>query len=466
MNADALLLAVLATVLASGCRNGRQKPVPPDPGPPPTNRIAVPEAVRRNLGIQFATVERRRVAATLRVPGSFELLPQARREYRTPLPGRVELVAHALQQVAAGDLLYRLDSPQWRSLQREIAELVTTAAVARSKIEYLGPLLEAHRAHEASLQDAARVMAERVQRIEATSAEVGGQAPELSAAQVQLAQVRADQAEAGEKRAETEATLAELRVNLAAAEDRFQLALAAAAPLLDLDRDRLAAPLAKDGRPTWQAIQVIDVRAVATGTVDALPVASGGWVEVGDLVATAVDVKQVRFRARGLQSDLSRLAPGLVAAVVAPQDGAALGQRLPGKLLLGVEADPRQRTVDLFLQPDAAPEWARPGVAAYLEIETQSGASAELAVPLSAVLHDGLQRVLFRRDPKDPDQVIRVEADLGIDDGRWVEVKSGLRDGDEVVLAGAYELMLASSGTAAKGGHFHADGTFHAEAKK
>ena len=38
-----------------------------------------------------------------------------------------------------------------------------------------------------------------------------------------------------------------------------------------------------------------------------------------------------------------------------------------------------------------------------------------------------------------------------------------LRDGDEVVLAGAYELMLASSGTVTKGGHFHADGTFHAD---
>ena len=70
--------------------------------------------------------------------------------------------------------------------------------------------------------------------------------------------------------------------------------------------------------------------------------------------------------------------------------------------------------------------------------------------------------MLFRRDPKDPDQVIRLGADLGLSDGRWVEVKSGLRDGDAVVLAGAYELMLASSGAATKGGHFHADGTFHA----
>ena len=73
--------------------------------------------------------------------------------------------------------------------------------------------------------------------------------------------------------------------------------------------------------------------------------------------------------------------------------------------------------------------------------------------------------VVFRRDPADPDKVIRVDADLGVDDGRWIEVKSGLMDGDEVVGPGAYELMLASSGSAPKGGHFHADGTFHEDHK-
>jgi hypothetical protein len=146
--------------------------------------------------------------------------------------------------------------------------------------------------------------------------------------------------------------------------------------------------------------------------------------------------------------------------------GEVAAERVPGSLLLGVEADPDQRTIDLFLEPTATAPWARPGVSGFLEIETASSAEPEMAIPLAAALQDGLVKVLFRRDPANPDKVIRIEADLGRDDGRWVEVKSGLRDGDEVVLAGAYELMLASSGTATKGGHFHADGTFHAEEDK
>ena len=56
-----------------------------------------------------------------------------------------------------------------------------------------------------------------------------------------------------------------------------------------------------------------------------------------------------------------------------------------------------------------------------------------------------------------------MEADLGVSDGRWAVINSGVKVGDEVVLNGVYELKLATSSTAQKGGHFHADGTFHAE---
>ena len=33
--------------------------------------------------------------------------------------------------------------------------------------------------------------------------------------------------------------------------------------------------------------------------------------------------------------------------------------------------------------------------------------------------------------------------------------------GDEIVLDGGFQLMLATSGTIQQGGHFHADGTYH-----
>ncbi|MGB3966275.1 MAG: efflux RND transporter periplasmic adaptor subunit [Planctomycetota bacterium] len=415
--------------------------------------------MRRNLGIEFVKVERRRVAQTLRLPGHFELLPAARHEQRVPVAGRVEALVAPLQQVKAGDPLYRLDSPEWRAVQKELGEIATQVKVARARIAALQPLVAAHLVHEGSLQNSIAVMAARVENLEATRASVGGQAPELSAARVQQAEVSAQHAEAIEKRAETDALLGELQANVAAGEDRFRLALGAAATLVSMPVEELER--ATDGVPAWRRLTTIELRAAAAGIVDRLPAARGVWVESGELVMTITDLAQVRFRARGMQSDLPSLQPELPARVVLPQGNAQAQQYLSGNLLLGVEADPAQRTIDVFLHPEAAPAWARPGIAAFLEVETRGGKSSELAIPLSSVLQDGLQRVLFRRDPADPDKVIRVEADLGLDDGRWVEVKSGLADGDEVVLAGAYELMLASSGSAAKGGHFHADGTFH-----
>ena len=86
-----------------------------------------------------------------------------------------------------------------------------------------------------------------------------------------------------------------------------------------------------------------------------------------------------------------------------------------------------------------------------------------LAVPRQAIVQDGLEHVLFRRNPKEPDEVLRVVADLGLGDGRWVVLESGVMVGDEVVLTGAYELKLAMqrNGQPSTGGHVHADGTTH-----
>lgn len=430
---------------------------------PASNRIDVPPPVRENLGIEFAAVERRRVAATLRLPGHFELLPAARAEHRTPISGRVRILVQPLQAVAPGEPLYAIDSPEWRRLQRELGELRTELQITEARIAVMGPLLEAHRAHEESLRDAAAVMAERMQSLEATRQSVGGQAQEIAATRVQIAQVRSQAAEAAEQHTETEARLAELRANLVAGRQRFELALAAAATLTSTTPAALLAPVpgSAPAAPLWQQLAEIEVRAIGKGLAVDLPVATGGWVETGALVVGVVDLGLVRFRAKCPQSHLPQLRPGQAAAVV-PTLGSSLPP-VPGALQLAAEADPAQRTLDVFLPVEKAPDWARPGVAAFLEFETRTGADAELAIPSGAVLTDGLRAVFFRRDPADKDKVIRVEADLGVDDGRWIEVKSGLVDGDEIVLAGAYELMLASSGAAQKGGHFHADGTFHAE---
>jgi multidrug efflux pump subunit AcrA (membrane-fusion protein) len=190
-------------------------------------------------------------------------------------------------------------------------------------------------------------------------------------------------------------------------------------------------------------------------------VISGGLVEDSGLVLTIVQPELIRFRARALQSDMGRLRDGLASLIVAPQGGTiGLQETMAGLLQIGLSADPDERTVDLIVQPSTLSSWARAGVSAHLEITLEGGQEA-LAIPLATVVRDGVTPIIFRRDPANADRAIRMQADLGISDGRWIVIESGVKDGDEVVLAGNYQLMLATAGNAAKGGHFHSDGTFH-----
>jgi hypothetical protein len=447
-----LLIAAALPMLATACtEKGAEKPADAfasehaEQAAAPTNRVDIPEAVRRNLGIAFAKVESRHVARTLRVPGRFEPLPTAHREYRAPVGGRVELLVTQYQRVAAGTPIYRIDAPAWRALEEEI--IATEAKVAS-----MPPLREAHRVHETSLADTVELWRQRLVQLEELQQAGGGSAQQMTEARVTLAATKAELADVMEKDAVLEAEEQRAKAELRALIGR---------------RDSLRAACAQGDAGAQPLPGTLVVCAVADGVVEDLGVTQGGLAEEGALVATLMQPEKIRFRAHALQGDLVRLRDGLPARIVAPGGGgAATAASMAGALAIGIEADAASRTIDLLVTPDALAPWARSGVAGSLEITLEGsteGGAEELAIPLGCVVRDGTKAIVFRRDPKNPDKAIRLEADLGIDDGRWVAILSGVKEGDEIVVSGNYQLMLATGGSAPKGGHFHSDGTFHAE---
>jgi len=464
-----IVIGLVFLVGTAGCRSepdsSTEKSAAHD-APVVTNRVDIPAAVRTNLGITFARVERRAVANTIRVPGRFELLPTARAEHRTPLRGRVDVVVRQYQHVAKGDVLYRLDSPDWRDLQRELGDTISAIDIAEAQLQALEPITEAHRLHEEGLRENIALWEARKAKLEELNADLGGKAQELAEVQSKITETNSALGELKEKAAEIDLQRAETESRLRSAKAKLELLYTSAAALLDVPRDQVTSPEAGNPEtlPYWQTVTEIEVRASLDGVVEQLAVTSGAWTEVGALVLSVVDLTQIRFRAMGLQSDLDRLRPGLPAAIVHPRGQAGgLNEPIPTVLQLGLNADPEERTIELLGIPERLEEWTRPGVSALLEIAAAHTPQPELAIPLSAVVRDGLTSVIFRRDPANPDQAIRMEADLGLNDGRWVVINSGVREGDEVVLDGVYQLLLATSGSIPKGGHFHADGTFHAE---
>lgn len=432
------------------------------------SRIAVSPSVRSNLGIRFVTVERRRVEQTRRLPGQFEYLPSARREYRTMLPGRIELLVRQFERVEAGQPLFRVAAPAWNELQQRGLQHESTIEGIVAELESFESLDAAHVEHEAKLEASIEVLKARVEQLQELVEAGGGRVTELADARAALAGELAELAAAKEEAAQLRAAKKSNEVRLRGERTAKESLLSGMSTLLDLDVRALdeSADTNGEAEPLWKSLKTLVVTAAKAGVVEELALTNGAWADERAVAVHVVRPELLRFRAMGLQSDLGVLRDGLEASIVPPTPTNAdravgIQDTMQGTVRLGLSADPDSRTVELFVVPDTLSSWARPGVTAQLEITTDASAAQELAVPLAAVQQDGLDAVLFRRNPKNPNEVIRIEGDLGVNDGRWVTVLSGLRDNDEVVLDGSFQLMLASSGSMQQGGHFHADGTFH-----
>jgi hypothetical protein len=140
--------------------DGHDHGTDPSPtAPTPSNRVDIPASVQQNLGITFAKVQPRNVAQTLRVPREFELLPTARREYRVPTPGRVELLVSQYQIVSPRTPLYHVASAQRRDLIEKIA-------ATQARVDSMRPLREAHRVREQNLADKVALWQECVKQLD------------------------------------------------------------------------------------------------------------------------------------------------------------------------------------------------------------------------------------------------------------------------------------------------------------
>lgn len=406
----------------------------------PALGIAIPSSVRDNLGITFAKVERRGVAATRRLPGAFELLPTARQEYRALLPGRIELHVTQFQRVEVGTPLFSVDSPQWRQIQHEAVEAEGEIIMAKAALDVA----------RAQRDEVGATLAKQNERIQSL-----GQANARSATlEVEVNTLRSSLPRLD---AETRAREAALRE----AHEHYDSRLKVLSSVTGISIDSLSARNGEDA--AWRSIEALVVRSQQAGVIESLLVNQGGWLEEGELAMTTVAPEQVRFHAKAPQGDLGYFREGQSVTMVPAQVGGGDERTaMHGTLTMGLTVNEEDRTLSLYASPvDVAP-WAKAGVAGYLEVAVDEAAPTALAIPVAAVIQDGLEQVFYRRSPKDPDRALRAVADLGESDGRWVVVKSGVKEGDEVVLDGVYSLKLTGDTQQTPDGyHYHADGSLH-----
>lgn len=440
------LLAI--ALLGFGCgADDSTEPIGAAQGKPAiTNRIDIPPAVRQSLGITFARIEERSIGSTRRLAGLVEPTFEGLSPYHTSTPGIITVHVKPFDTVKAGQLLVSVSSSQLLDHRHQLHLAGDAVGLAR---------------------DEARVAAAVVKEVGSELAHTQERIGRLSAAGTSKAELSAKAAQLDRRLSTARAQRSARQNALMRSQHRFEAELASFAARIGMSVDELRSPDASsaehgDKVPRWEKLQVLEIRARVAGAVSSLPVRTGTWVAEGERVAEVVAPDAVWVVARALASDIGMLQTGQLVNVVPSVSASVQGpEPVRGVLSVGVGQSGAVGTTKVHILLEGSAPWLRPGATVFADVVVGGTLEPEAAVPVAALIRDGLHSVFFRRDPADADKVIRVVADLGPQDDQWAAVYSGVAPGDEVVVDGAYELKLASTSKPDVVGHFHADGTFH-----
>ncbi len=343
---------------------------------------------------------------------------------------------------SAGVSLVRIEPEMLRDLRVTIDKVTLHAAGER--VSAVG---EVH-VNEDAYAEVATPVAARVAKVLAKPGDVVaiGQA---------LAELRSP--DLGQARAEADAARAHLGVATQAAERKRGLAADHLVP----DRERIEADAAATEAEAAYKVATSALRKYGaadgdTGIVLRSPVA-GTVIDRDLVVGQLVEPSKTLFKV----GDLSTL--WLVAhvferdAVRVPSAGTATASfaALPGKTReariqwIGREVDPTSRTIAIRFDVDNADGVLRPGMTASVSVPLGDAADQALCVPTAAVQRIGGGWAVFV--PAGVGQFAVRPIGRGRDLGGGVEVMSGLRAGEDVVVGGAF-LLKAEADKAGGGG--------------
>ena len=180
------------------------------------------------------------------------------------------------------------------------------------------------------------------------------------------------------------------------------------------------------------------VVAPISGVVASRDIKSGNFVQINSPIIRIVDAGKLEATLNVPEREIAKLKPGQVVELMA--------DALPGRTFTGV-VDRVSPVVDTgtgtfrVVTSFSGESALQPGMFGRLSINYDQRADA-LVVPRAALLEDGGEPAVYAiRDGK----ALRTELKLGYDDAGWVEVRDGLKPGDEVVIAGKAALRDGSA---------------------
>lgn len=213
----------------------------------------------------------------------------------------------------------------------------------------------------------------------------------------------------------------------------------AEARALAAEAQALASELAAMGANAGSAAPfLLTLRAPMDGTVMMRDAVVGQPVATDHLLASIANTSEVWFLARVFEKDLGRLKAGVGAEV---QLNAYAQERFSGKVdYIGQSIDPITRTVTARITLVNRNDLLRIGLFGTAHVATGESEVHEprLVVPRSAITEIGQKPVVFVKQNEtefELHEIVLGDAALG-----KVEVVSGLREGEEVVIDGVFTL--------------------------
>ncbi|MDT8320189.1 MAG: efflux RND transporter periplasmic adaptor subunit [Xanthomonadales bacterium] len=197
------------------------------------------------------------------------------------------------------------------------------------------------------------------------------------------------------------------------------------------------------------------VHAPIAGQLAEIRITPGGFVQEGQAMFHIVQTGRLWLEARVAEADLGRLSQptGAWFEVDGFDRTFQISAESNGKLVaFGVVVDPLSRTAPVVFEFDNTSEKLRVGAFAAAHIWT-GAQQQDTAIPVQALIDEAGQDIAYVMlgGESFERRVLR----LGIRDGAYVQVKSGLAPGERIVTRGAWLVRLAAA-SPAEAGHGHA----------
>ncbi len=172
-----------------------------------------------------------------------------------------------------------------------------------------------------------------------------------------------------------------------------------------------------------------------SGTIMDIPLQEGDYVNEGAMIYSLADLSTLWLEAQRYSNEMENIQEGGLVDVI-PQNYPE--HRISGKIIFVNPEFQEQSKINLIrIEIKNNEHMFRPGMPANIILKSKT--KKAIVLPLDAVIQSGEQSFVWMEIEKGKFKARRVQ--IGIQNNNEIEIISGLREGDAVVVSGAYALQ-------------------------